>query len=257
VIVFPRLADPVDTDRPDAPTERISLGSPELDELISGGVFPGTSTLVIGPSGAGKTMLALDFLTAGAKAGRRGVFATLQETSSQLARVLDNGRGTSFAGKVEIHRRSPVDMYVDEWVHEVLDVVERTGAELLVIDSLSDLRIASPDATRFDEYVYSLGQRCARTGTTVLMTLESRPAFAFAGSIGTSLSHLADNIVLLGYQVDGHRVRRVLHVLKSRGTAHDQAIHEFEIGPDGVQIGGELAIDLHAAAGDESVLQPD
>lgn len=257
VIVFPRLADPVDTDRPDAPTERISLGSPELDELISGGVFPGTSTLVIGPSGAGKTMLALDFLTAGAKAGRRGVFATLQETSSQLARVLDNGRGTSFAGKVEIHRRSPVDMYVDEWVHEVLDVVERTGAELLVIDSLSDLRIASPDATRFDEYVYSLGQRCARTGTTVLMTLESRPAFAFAGSIGTSLSHLADNIVILGYQVDGHRVRRVVHVLKSRGTAHDQAIHEFEIGPDGVQIGGELAIDLHAAAGDESVLQPD
>jgi circadian clock protein KaiC len=242
--VFPRLADPLDGDRPEPSSERISLGSPELDALISGGVWAGTSTLVLGPSGAGKTMLALDFLAAGARAGRRGVFATLQETSSQLARALAGGRQTTFEGLVEVHRRSPVDMYVDEWVHELLDVVGRTRADLLVVDSLSDLHLAAEDETRFEEYVYSLAQRCARAGTTALLTLESRPAFAFAGSIGTSLSHLADNIVLLGYHVDGHRVRRAIHVLKSRGTAHDQAIREFVIEPDGIRVGDELAIDL-------------
>ena len=242
--VFPRLADPLDVARPEPSAERISLGSSELDGLISGGVWAGTSTLVIGPSGAGKTMLALDFLATGARAGRRGVFATLQETSNQLARVLAGERQAIFEGRVEVHRRSPVDMYIDEWVHELLEVVDRTEAELLVVDSLSDLRIASPDQTRFEEYVYSLGQRCARIGTTALLTLESRPAFAFAGSIGTALSHLADNIILIGYHVDGHLVRRAIHVLKSRGSAHDPAIREFVIGADGVAIGGEMAIEL-------------
>ena len=257
VSVFPRLADPLDVGRPQPSAERISLGSPELDGLISGGVWAGTSTLVIGPSGAGKTMLALDFLTAGARAGRRGVFATLQETSSQLARVLAGDRQVSFDGLVEVHRRSPVDMYIDEWVHELLEVVERTDAELLVVDSLSDLRIASPDETRFEEYVYSLGQRCARTGTTALLTLESRPAFAFAGSIATALSHLADNIILIGYHVDRHLVRRAIHVLKTRGSAHDQAIREFVIGADGITIGREMAIDLELSNGGRPVTDPD
>ena len=249
VTVFPRLADPLDMDKAVPSTTRISLGSTELDGLISGGVWAGTSTLVIGPSGVGKTMLALDFLSAGARAGRRGVFATLQETTSQLTRMLGGGRRASFDGIVEVHRRSPVDMYVDEWVYEVLDTVERTGAELLVVDSLSDLRIASPDGTRFDEYVYSLGQRSARTGTTVLMTLESQPAFAFAGTVGTSLSHLADNIVVIGYRLDGHRVRRVIHVLKSRGSAHDEAIHEFDIAADGIVIGDVLSADFELPGG--------
>jgi circadian clock protein KaiC len=255
--VFPRLADPLDVARPQPSAERISLGSSELDGLISGGVWAGTSTLVIGPSGAGKTMLALDFLTAGARAGRRGVFATLQETSSQLARVLAGGRQASFDNLVEVHRRSPVDMYVDEWVHELLQVVEQSDAELLVVDSLSDLRLASPDETRFEEYVYSLGQRCARMGTTVLLTLESRPAFAFAGAIGTSLSHVADNIVLIGYHVDGHLVRRAIHVLKSRGSAHDQAIREFVIGADGIAIGGEMAIELELSNGGRPLIHAD
>ena len=257
VSVFPRLADPLDTDRVSPSTERVSLGSPELDGLTSGGVWSGTSTLVIGPSGAGKTMLALDFLTAGARAGRRGVFATLQETSSQLARMLAGEREARFEGIIEVHRRSPVDMYVDEWVYDVLGAIERTGAELLVVDSLSDLRIASPDETRFEEYVFSLGQRCARAGTTVLLTLESRPAFAFAGTVGTSLSHLADNIILLGYHLDGHRVRRAIHVLKSRASAHDEAIREFTIAPDGIHVGDALAVELDGPPTGASLLNAD
>jgi circadian clock protein KaiC len=236
--VFPRLADPVDTLTGKVTDERISLGSGELDEMLEGGVWKGTATLVIGSSGVGKTMLGLDFLAAGAAAGRRGVFASLQETPGQITRVLNAGGRRSLEGWVEIHRRSPVDIYIDEWIYEVLQAVERTGAELLLIDSLSDLRLASPDQTRFEEYVYSLGQRCARMGTTVLMTLESRPAFAFAGLIETALSHLADNIILLGYRLDGAKVTRAIHVLKTRASGHDATVREFTIDGDGITIGG-------------------
>src|SRR6185436_11025102 len=191
----------------------------------------------LGPSGVGKTMMGLDFVAAGAQAGRRSVFATLQESVSQLTRVIRAGDRNGLSEYVEIHRRSPVDIYVDEWVQDVLATVERSRADLLVIDSLSDLRLASPDQTRFEEYIYSLGQRCSRNGTTVLMTLETRPAFAFAGTFNTSLSHIADNILLIGYRVDGSEVRRAVHVLKSRGSAHDQQVYEFTVSSDGLKIG--------------------
>ena len=249
--VFPRLADPVDDAVTDVARTRVSLGSAELDAMLEGGVWSGTSTLVIGSSGVGKTMLGLDFLTTGAIAGKRGVFASLQETSSQLARVLSATARRPLADRVTIHRRSPVDIYIDEWIYEVLRTVDESRSELLVIDSLSDLRLASRDERRFEEYVYSLSQRCARVGTTVVMTLESRPAFTFAGSIETTLSHLADNIILLGYRIDGSTVRRAIHVLKSRASGHDPEIREFTIGPDGINIAGPIPITALPSRSDE------
>ena len=212
--------------------------------MLGGGVWAGTSTLVLGPSGAGKTMLALDFAAAGARAGRRTVFATLQESVSQLTRVIQGGARAGLSDHLEIHRRSPVDMYIDEWVHDVLGTVQRTRAELLVVDSLSDLRLASPDETRFEEYVYSFGQRCSRNGTTALMTLETRPPFAFAGTFSTSLSHIADNVLLIGYSIDGSEVRRAVHILKSRGSAHDQQIYEYTLAGDGVHVGEPITLDV-------------
>lgn len=245
--VFPRLADPLEQAVGEPSGVRISAGSEQLDAMLGGGLWAGTSTLVVGSSGVGKTMLGLDFLAAGARAGKRGVLASLQETPSQLARVLAAEGRPAMRDLVDIHRRSPVDIYIDEWVHEVLLKVEETGAELLVIDSLSDLRLASPDETRFEEYVYSLGQRASSMGTTVMMTLESRPAFSFAGTIETALSHLADNIILLGYRLDGSTVRRALHVLKTRASDHAAEIHEFTIAADGVAIGGLLPLDAAAS----------
>ena len=79
---------------------------------------------------------------------------------------------------------------------------------------------------------------------TVLMTVETRPPFAFAGTIGSALSHLADNILLIGYHVDGSEVRRAVHVLKSRGSAHDQGIYEFTVAGDGIHVGDPISLDV-------------
>lgn len=239
--VFPRFADTLDISAPSADGQRLSLGSSGIDELLAGGVFAGSTTLVIGPSGVGKTMLGLDFLAAGTRARQRGIFATLQENPRQLAQILAEPGRASFDGLVAVHRRSPVDINIDEWVHEVLDLAGATGARRLLVDSLSDLRLAAHDPKGFDEYVYSLAQRCSRLGVTCVMTLESQRFFAVGEPAGSTLSHLADNVVLLTYVRDASLVRRVIHVLKSRGSRHDQAIREFSIDATGLSIGEPLS----------------
>jgi circadian clock protein KaiC len=238
--VFPRLADPVVESTASADVQRLSTGISGLDQMLGGGVFHGATTLIIGPSGTGKTILSLEFLTAGARRGSRGVFASLQENPTQMARILEGGRGRELDDQVEIHRRSPVDVYIDEWVYEVFERVESTGAELLAIDSLTDLRIASPDPKRFEEYSYSLTQRLGQLGITTVMTMESPPSLGFADLPSSVISHLADNIIILGYQLSGSTVGRGIHVLKARASRHDPVIREFTIGPDHITIGEPL-----------------
>jgi circadian clock protein KaiC len=239
--VFPRLAEVADVTPPADGASRLSLGGDGLDALVEGGVWPGTTTLVIGPSGAGKTMLGLGFLARGAREGRRGVFATLQESPIQMDRQLRAMDGEMDRGRLDqmitFHHGSPVDIYIDEWVHDVFATLERTGSDLLLVDSLSDLRLSVADGKRFDEYVYSFVQRLGRKGITALMTLESRPVFSLSGMVSTSLSNLADNIILLAYQVEETDVRRVVHVLKSRASTHDAAIREFGISAAGISVG--------------------
>jgi circadian clock protein KaiC len=233
---FPRLADPVDDTTVARIQERASTGTEGLDRMLDGGVFRGSTTLAIGPSGAGKTMLSMQFLAAGGRSGLTGVFATLQENPNQLARLLDRDGSGEADERIVLHRRSPVDVYIDEWVYDLFERIESSGAELLVIDSLSDLRMASPDLRQFDEYVYSLVQRLASLKITTIMTLESPPSLGFADLPTTTVSHLADNIILLGYQVEGSTVRHGIHVLKARASRHDREVRELRIHDTGIEI---------------------
>lgn len=243
---YPRLADPSDPARPRADGGRISLGSAGIDEMLGGGVFPGTSTLIMGPSGSGKTMLGLDFLFAAAKRREHGVFATLQESRTQLQRALTPKRRAE--ERIHTLHHSPVDIYVDQWFHEVLGEVTRRRASVLFIDSLSDLRLAAADPARFEEYVYSLAQRCSRMGITTLMTYENSDLVGPPLTLATSVSHLSDNIISLGYAIDRHRLQRVICVLKSRASGHDHAVRLLEIGPSGLTVGHPADDALAAAA---------
>jgi circadian clock protein KaiC len=242
VEVFTRLADPIDALAPDEEASRISLGSRELDTMLSGGVWPGTSTLVVGPAGVGKTMLGLEFLTHAAEQGQNGVFATLQESRSQMARMLwGDGRDT-FEGRITFHHRSPVDIYIDEWVGELFENIAKRRARVVVIDSLSDLRLAARDDKRFEEFMYSLVQRLARYRITSLMTLESNPVLGFEQLPATPLASLVDNLILLGYQYEDGHVDRLIHVLKSRASDHDSAVRRMSITSSGLQVGDVLKV---------------
>ena len=163
--VFPRLADQIDITSYPLDGARHSSGIAALDDMLADGYWPGASTLCAGPSGCGKTLMGLHFIFNGVRQGEPGVLATLQEHPTQLARILKGFGWSADEEGVELMYRSPVDMYIDEWVYDLLEAVERTGARRVLIDSLTDLKLASPDEIRFREYMYSLVQRLLTPGS--------------------------------------------------------------------------------------------
>jgi len=242
--VFPRLADIEVSVDVSSNGERVSTGIAALDDALEDGYWPGSTTLIAGPSGAGKTLMGLHFVYAGAAAGEPGVFVTLQENRTQLARVIGRFGWTIDNPKVTIMDRSPVDIYIDELVYEILDRIRQVDARRIVIDSLNDLIAASPDPARLREFIYSLVQRCARLGISVMFTYETMELFRITRLSEFGMSHIADNVILLQHVQDGPQMRRALSVLKSRGSMNSAVISEFNISAEGITLGDPL--DLRA-----------
>ena len=241
ITVFPRLADPRRKDDYRLSPGRISSGIAPLDTMLEEGYTPGSSTLVAGPSGAGKTLMGLHFIFSGAASGEPGVIASLQENPSQLQKVADGFGWSLDDERVSVMYRSPNDVYIDEWVYELLDLIEGTGAKRVLIDSISDLQYAAPDAVRFREFVYSLMQRLSRQGISPIMTSEIPDLFHVGRLAEYGISHLSDNVILLQYLRAESRLLRTVTILKSRGSAHEPEIRQFDITSDGIVLGEPIA----------------
>jgi circadian clock protein KaiC len=238
--VFPRIADALDPTSHNVDRVRISAGIKALDDLLHDGYWRGASTLVAGPTGSGKTLMGLHFIFGGLAAGEPGIFATLQESRSQLARVASSYDWSLEAETVTIYNVSPVDIQIDQWLHELFELAEDTGARRIVIDSLGDLAIAAGEELRYREYMYSLMHRCARQQISLLMTQELPDLFGVSRLSDFGVSHLSDNVVLLQYIADTGRLRRAITVLKTRASAHEPITHEFEINENGLVLIGPI-----------------
>jgi circadian clock protein KaiC len=235
--LFPRLADIPAGGGYLLGEKRITTGITALDEMLGGGLWPGSATMIAGPSGSGKTILGLSFIYGGAQHGEPGVIATLQENPTQLAKVLCGLGWPPAHPSVEIMYRSPVDIYIDEWVHDLLHAVERTQARRVVIDSLMDLQMAAVDGTRFREFMYSLAQRFSRQGISLLTTYETNDLFSAGRLSEFATSHLADNAIVLTYYRDHSAMSRSLAIIKTRASNHDPVMRQFSIGADGISLG--------------------
>jgi circadian clock protein KaiC len=234
--VFPRLADEIDTSSYTFDGARFPSGIAALDEMLRKGYLGGASTVCAGPTGSGKTLFGLHFIFDGARQGRRGLIASLQENPSQLERIAGGFGWTLTDPNVDLHYRSPVDVYIDEWVYELLAMVERDGVERVMIDSLTELAFVTRDQQRFREYVYSLIQRLSRCGVSLIMTSELPDVFNAAGLTPVAMESMCDNIILLRYADHGDRIARNMTVLKTRGSGHQSDVREYVIGGNGITI---------------------
>ncbi|TMC71180.1 MAG: hypothetical protein E6J18_07885 [Chloroflexi bacterium] len=241
--VFPRLADHQDRSPYELSGERVATGVPALDKMLGEGYWEGSSTMICGPSGVGKTLMGMHFILQGARTGQPGILATFQETPGQLGRIATGFGWSVDEPGVHILSRSVVDMYIDQWVYELLDLIDKTGARRIVIDSLVDLMVTAGDVVRFREWMYSLIQRCARRGISLMMIVEVPELFQLRRISEQGVSHLSDNVILLQYVQDGARLTRAVTVLKTRAARHEPVAHRYEISDRGLELGEQIALE--------------
>jgi circadian clock protein KaiC len=235
--VFPRLASQADGSEHGWLGERVPTGVPALDDSFADGYWPGSTTLVAGPSGIGKTVMGLNFLFAGSERGEPGILVTFQKGPTQLARIVERLGWSMGDPNITVIERSPVDVCVDEVVYELLECVEVVGARRIVIDELGELAVGATDPARFREFIDALAQRCAGLGVSLMLTYETAELFGLTRLRAVGVSHFADNVVLLQYVQRGAELLRAITIVKSRGSSSATRICQFHITAKGVVLG--------------------
>jgi circadian clock protein KaiC len=225
---------------------RVSTGIRELDTLMGGGIPEGDSLLVAGPSGSGKSVLGSQFIAEGLRQGEPGIVAMFEELPAEYAQRAAK-LGLDFDtpqkdGTLKIIYLRPLDLSVDETVHEVVNAVKEMGCKRLVIDSLVGFELALAPGFRADfrESLYRMIGALTRLGVTILSTVEIEENFTSLGLSNFTVSFLADDIVRLRYVSINGQLRKMLLVVKMRRSQHSIDMSEYQITPKGIVMGEPL-----------------
>jgi circadian clock protein KaiC len=229
-------------DRPAAGAARVGMGTPGLDDMMGGGGLPrGFSLLVAGPSGSGKSILAASFLAEGARQGETSVIASFE----QRPRL---PHGVSLAPLIRADRIGVVDssspgVSVDEIARLLITEINRLKASRVVIDSLSGFELALAPTFRADfrESLSRLVSALASTGVTVLMTSELEDRYSDLRFSPYGSAFMTDAIIVQRYVEVDSRLKRVMAVVKVRGSAHSNELRQFTIDDDGIRIGERIS----------------
>jgi len=223
--------------------QRVSMGVHGLDDLMGGGIPEGNSVLLAGPSGSGKSVMATHFIAEGLRQGEPGVVAIFEELPAEFTRRAAqfgiDFDGPQKDGTLKVIYIRPLDLSVDETVHAIVEAVKKIGAKRVLIDSMVGFEMAlAPDFRHeFRESLYRMIGALTRLGVTVVSTVEVEETFTSMGLSNFAISFLSDVIVRLRYvSIDG-RLRKMLLVVKMRGSAHSNDMTEYTITEKGVASG--------------------
>ena len=239
VQVYPRLISPVEATSYKREVSRTPSGVPGFDRLVGGGFPGGSATLLAGPTGSGKTTMAIQFIVEGLRQGERCLLINFQENPTQLAHEIAEIGGAlddAARGRLELLYYSAVELPIDRIIVSIFQALRRSPINRVVIDALGDLAIAAGDATRMHNYLYALVQHFAVLGVSSMFTLETDPPIMVSDATQGRLSHMTDNIVLLELREHERTVGRTLRIAKARGVAHDLQLHEAQIDGRGLRV---------------------
>jgi circadian clock protein KaiC len=241
--VFPRL---VASEHSEAFTpESIKSGVTALDKLLGGGPDRGSSTLLVGPAGCGKSTIAVQYAVAAAARGdHAAIFAfdeslfTLEIRTAALGIKLKEGRG---AGQVQVHSVDPAELPPGEFAYRVRQVVERDNARVVVIDSLNGYLNAMPEEQFLTSQLHELLSYLGRRGVTTLMVVAQHGLLGAAMTTPVDTSYLADSVIILRYFEVAGKVKKAISVLKKRSGAHEESIRELYFDKNGIHLSEPLA----------------
>jgi circadian clock protein KaiC len=215
----------------------------ELDALLGGGIEQGSSTLVLGPAGTGKSTFAFQFVAA---AVRRGEKAAVFIFDEELGLLFDRARAMGLdleamrdEGLLYIEQVDAAELSPGEFAHRVRERVDTAGAKTVAIDSLNGYQAAMPEENALILHIHELLQYLNRQGTATFLTVAQH------GLVGdmqapVDITYLADTVILLRYFEAWGQVRRAVSVIKKRSGWHEDTIREFRIGKGGLSLGEPL-----------------
>jgi circadian clock protein KaiC len=247
IVVFPRLVAAEYTELHQDRTVARS-GIAELDSLAGGGLDRGTSTLLIGPAGCGKTTIALRFLTSAAQRGEPSVAFIFEETVGTLiSRAAGLGMDLiefQRSGLFKIEHIDPAEVSPGEFVNMVRKAVEEDGARAVLIDSLNGFLQAMPGEQFLSLHLHELLTYLNNCGVVTLLVLAQMGLVGSAMHTPIDVSYLADNILVLRYFESQGQVRQAISMMKKRSSGHERSIRELRLGPDTIHVGAPLS-DFH------------
>jgi circadian clock protein KaiC len=241
VQVFPRLvaAEHRRTRDPGV----IHSGVPELDRLLGGGIETGSSTLVIGPAGTGKSLIILQYIAAAIRRGERAaLFAFDEELGLLFSRSRHLGidlEAMRDSGSLFIEQVDAAELSPGEFIQRVRSYVDGENLRTIAIDSLNGYEASMPEEQFLILHLHELLQYLNRQGVATFLALAQH---GMIGDMkpGIDLTYLADTVILLRYFEALGRVRRAVSVIKKRTGAHEDTIREFQIGSNGITVGPPL-----------------
>jgi circadian clock protein KaiC len=240
--VFPRIETLIPA-RVHPVAGRIHSGISGLDEMMSGGTKVGDATLVMGPSGVGKTIFGLRWVAQELEQGERCLYVTFQDTADQLAGMA-TGFGWDFdaaraSGQLMISHVPMGDLDLDVLANGVRADLAEHHVSRIVIDSLAELVLAAREWERFPAYMRSLVGLIRAAGSSALVTSETTASGLAAQSLD-GLMFLFDNVIDLRYIEEGSQVGRALNVVKMRNSQHEMSLFSYTITDHGIVVGDVL-----------------
>jgi circadian clock protein KaiC len=226
-------------------TRRLPSGNERLDTMLDGGLLGRSLILVSGPTGAGKSLLATQFIAGGVRVGERGLLLSFEESRAQVRRNAA-AWGVDFAGwetedRLRLVCHTPESASLEDHLLYIKSVIDEFGPDRVAIDSLTALQRIST-SRNFREYLLGLTMHMKEKGLLGLMTTAVTNFSQEVSPADLNMSTTCDTIIVLRYVNVGHETRRGLSVLKMRGSDHDKAQREYRIASDGMHIGEPLTL---------------
>lgn len=243
IAVFPRLV--AAEHRKTKHSGCLPSGIPAIDTLLGGGIDRGTSTLIMGPAGSGKSAMASQYALAAAERGENAAMFLFDES---LATMLRRSKSIGMdlekhvdSGRISLQQIDPAEVPPGEFVRLVLDQVEQRQISVLVIDSLNGYMNAMPEERFLVIHMHELLTYLGQQGVATVLVVAQHGLVGSQMMTPVDVSYLADTVILVRYFELAGEIRKAVSVVKKRSGAHEKAIRPFSIGANGLTVGPPLA----------------